>query len=213
MTQIDTIVFDLGGVLFDVDYHKTSKAFNDLGIDVNKAAYAQQHQSRHFDDLEIGKLSEHDFLMQLSTLSRDGTTTDQVKQAWNAMLVGFPQRRRALLERVKKNYRLLLLSNTNSIHEAAFKKMIETTFGHYWFDSVFDKVYLSHHIGKRKPNHETFEYVNKDAQLNKTSTLFIDDSVQHAVGALKYGWHAIHLKVAAGEEVAKLFDANGKLKE
>jgi putative hydrolase of the HAD superfamily len=48
-------------------------------------------------------------------------------------------------------------------------------------------VFLSHEIGMRKPNTDTFEYVLDEAGINANETLFIEDSIQHIESANNVG--------------------------
>ena len=70
-------------------------------------------------------------------------------------------------------------------------------------ESFFNKVFLSHELGLRKPNTEIFDFVINDQKLNPKTTLFIDDSIQHIEGAKKTGLQTFHLKKQ--EEIYALF--------
>ena len=59
----------------------------------------------------------------------------------------------------------------------------------------FDKVYLSHKIGDRKPNESVFINICKEQGLNKNKTLFIDDSIQHIKSANKLGFKNPSFKI------------------
>jgi len=89
---------------------------------------------------------------------------------------------------------LLLLSNTNEIHEAAFNKILEDERGIANIGAFFDRVYLSHRIGMRKPDVTVFERILEENNLKAEHTLFIDDSPQHVEGARKAGIRAIWLE-------------------
>ena len=88
----------------------------------------------------------------------NNTSLEQVENAWNAMLVDLPQSRLDYIKNLKNNYQIFLLSNTNEIHIKAFRKNIGEE---KWiaFSSLFDKMYLSHQIGVRKPNKEDFKII------------------------------------------------------
>jgi putative hydrolase of the HAD superfamily len=87
----------------------------------------------------------------------------------------------------KKGFRLYVLSNTNSIHLEAFRKIAFEEHGIKDFDGLFDKVYYSHLVQKRKPNTSIFEYVLQNAGLKADETLFIDDNEPNLIGARKTG--------------------------
>jgi glucose-1-phosphatase len=118
----------------------------------------------------------------------------QIVDAWNAMLLHFPIRRLQILQQLRNYYDLYLLSNTNEIHEAAFNDILSREHGMPGLGVFFDRVYLSHRVGLRKPMPEIFEKVLHDNNLNATETLFIDDSPQHIEGAKKLGIQTIYLE-------------------
>ena len=184
---IKNIIFDLGGVIFDVDYNRTSTAFKKLGCDNFDELYSQQKQSGLFDELETGKISIQSFINEMLRLLPNGATPKQIIDAWNAMLIGVPQIKLQKLLAHKQNYRTFLLSNTNAIHEEAFTKMIQQKNNIDSFSSFFEKIYYSHRIGLRKPTKEVFEFVLEQNNLLPSETLFIDDSPQHLVGAESVG--------------------------
>ena len=186
MTTIKNIVFDLGGVLYHIDYNLTIKAFENLGIKDFHEHFSQQKQNYLFNRLEKGQISDEDFIKEIKVLLPH-CTREKIINAWNALLIGLPKENIQLLQALSKKYRLFLLSNTNSIHIKHINKLLYKNYDLKSLDSLFDKVYLSHQIGKRKPNSETFEWVLKDAKILAQETFFIDDSIQHINNAKKVG--------------------------
>lgn len=190
---IKHIIFDLGGVLMNIDYMLTEKAFVDLGIIDFPQLYSQLHQTNLFDDWETGKIDETEFISGLQKAAGINLAAADIISAWNAMLLDFPIRRLQILQQLRLHYDLLLLSNTNEWHEAAFNKILYSAHGIPNIGVFFDKVYLSHRVGLRKPSKEIFERVLSDNNLQAEHTLFIDDTPQHIEGAKLLGIQTIHL--------------------
>ena len=186
MSAIKNILFDLGGVLYHIDYGITIKAFEKLGIKNFHKHFSQQQQNNLFDQLETGKISNTDFIKEMKVLLPN-CTKEEIINAWNGLLIGIPKENIQLLKDLSKQYRLFLLSNTNLIHINQIKKLLYKDYNLKSLDPLFDKIYLSHQIGMRKPNRETFEWVLKDAGILAHETLFIEDSIQHIKGANKVG--------------------------
>ena len=189
---IKSVIFDLGGVIYGVDYHKTINAFKALGIDRFEEVYAKAGQSDLFNDLEEGKISRAVFVERIKTLSGQDMISSQIFIAWNSMLLGFMPDALTCLKRLRGSYRLFLLSNTNEIHI----QEIESSVGAEVFSdfcALFEKVYLSHELGLRKPHPEVFTHIIEEQELAASETLFIDDSIQHVEGAIKAGLRAYHL--------------------
>lgn len=187
------IIFDLGGVLLNIDYQLTEKAFQQLGIKDFSAIYSQLRQSSLFDELEVGKISANEFFSRLKDTAGISPADEDLKLAWNAMLLDMPLRRLQLLQQLRLYYDLVLLSNTNEIHEEAFNKIIEGVHGHS-IAAFFDRIYYSHRIGMRKPDTEVFEMILNENGFKPEHTLFIDDSPQHVEGAKKLGIQTIWLE-------------------
>ena len=186
MSAIKNILFDLGGVLYHIDYGITIKAFEKLGIKNFHKHFSQQQQNNLFDQLETGKISNTDFIKEMKVLLPN-CTKEEIINAWNGLLIGIPKENIQLLKNLSKQYRLFLLSNTNLIHINQINKLLYEDYNLKSLDPLFDKIYLSHQIGMRKPNRETFEWVLKDAGILAHETLFIEDSIQHIIGANKVG--------------------------
>ena len=114
--------------------------------------------------------------------------------AWNAMLLEIPSVRLEFIQKLKKNFKTYLLSNTNEIHIKKFEEDLSNTNELKDFQNCFDQIYYSSEIGMRKPDAECFLKVIQDHHLNAHETLFIDDTIQHVKGARKVGINAILLK-------------------
>lgn len=198
--SISNIIFDLGGVIINVDYHKTEKAFKQLGISDFEKIFSQVQQSKVVDKLEVGHISPSEFRKTLhEIISNPNISDEKIDAAWNAMILDFPKQRLEILKKLRTKYKIFLLSNTNQIH-------IDYCIANLDFElikSKFDKVYLSHEIHLRKPDVEIYDYVVKDAHLQAAQTLFIDDTVKNVEGAWRAGLKAYHL--TDGETIDDLF--------
>lgn len=188
------IIFDLGGVLLNIDYNLTEQAFVAAGIRNFSELYAQLHQSELFDRFEMGQMPAKEFVTALINASSQAVTETQIINAWNAMLLDFPLRRLQILQQLHLYYDLFLLSNTNEIHEEAFNGILQRAHGLPSISVLFDRVYLSHRLGMRKPMKEIFQRVLDDNGLKPEETLFIDDSPQHVSGAKLLGIQTIYLE-------------------
>jgi putative hydrolase of the HAD superfamily len=198
----DTLLLDLGGVLIDVDYHASARAFEALGLDDFDALYSKARQDHLFDGLETGDLSPAQFRDRIRHLYRPDITDQQIDTCWNAMLGTIPAERINLVERLKERYQVLLLSNTNAIHVPAFEAIVARDNGIADFKGLFHGAYYSCEIGLRKPHAEAFHHVLQRHDADPGRTLFIDDSIQHVLGARATGLHAEHLELEKEDVVA-----------
>ena len=194
MQNFSAIIFDLGGVLLNLDYGRTRQVFMDLGVEDFDGHYTQFKGSPLFDDLETGKVSDLAFYEDFRRLSGTRLTDEQIRTAWNAMLLDFPPARVELLADLRKRYRIFLMSNTNAIHYEAFQEIFRKATGMKSLDDCFEKAYYSHLMGLRKPDKDPFARILEEQGLNPEETLFIDDLAINLEGARAVGIKTHHLK-------------------
>ncbi|MGE3610695.1 MAG: HAD family hydrolase [Bacteriovoracaceae bacterium] len=195
LENIDAVIFDLGGVILNLDYNLTVIEFEKHveGLDRN-VFFGKKEQLPFFSAYEVGKISTEEFIKSFNDYYMKNFSYEDFKSYWNAMILDIPLGRIELIRSLKtQGKKVFLLSNINHLHEIAveerFKELGETSN----FLSLFDKGYYSHHIGLRKPTTEIFDYVMKEQNLTPDRTVFIDDSVHHVEGARLVGINAVHL--------------------
>lgn len=183
MAEIKNIIFDLGGVLLNIDFNKTKRAFEKLGVTNFDSFYSKESANPVFESLETGHISNESFYAAVQPYCNPGTTFRQIQCAWNEILLDFRYKSVAHLLQLKEKYNLFLLSNTNAIHHAEFSESFKKENEGFDFDNYFIKTYYSHQIQKRKPYPETYLYVVNNAGIKAGETLFIDDSQSNIEGA------------------------------
>lgn len=204
LAEIDAIIFDLGGVIINIDYPRTILAFNALHSEDQEFPYSQHQQAELFDAFEKGEIPPWKFRDGLrKTLALDCSDA-KLDAAWNAMLLDIPSERIRLIEKLGQHKRIFLLSNTNSIHKVAFDKIFHQTCGEHYdhLDQLFEQAYYSHQVGDRKPNPSIFQKVIDEQNLNPARTLFIEDTIRHIEGAKTTGLQTYHL--TQGETITQL---------
>ena len=184
---MENIIFDLGGVLIDIDYTKTNEAFKRIGCPNFDDLLSQPKTKPLFEALETGKISENDFLETIIRKSNLHITKRAFITAWNAMLLSFNAEYLIFLEIMAVKYNIYLLSNTNSIHFKRFQEIFTRDTGKPSFDIYFSKAWYSHLLGLRKPQKEIYEFVLHEVNLEPSTTLFIDDSIKNISGAKEVG--------------------------
>lgn len=187
MAAIKNIIFDLGGVLLNIDFDKTKRAFEKLGVTNFDNLYTKESASPVFELLETSHISNEDFYTAMQLHCSNGTTFSQIQSAWNEIFLDFRYESITYLVQLKQKYNLFLLSNTNAIHHAEFSGIFKRENEGRDFDSYFLKAYYSHQIQRRKPYPEIYLYVINNAGIKAEETLFIDDSVANIEGARQAG--------------------------
>lgn len=194
MKEIKNIIFDLGGVLLNLDIQKTADAFAQMGVKEFRKLFALGHAASFFKEYEVGSITDDQFIDALQNLAGQPSDRSAVIAGWNAMLGDFPAERIELLIQLKQKYRLFLFSNTNAIHLASFQQTYSHAFSGSLLDDLFEKAWYSHNIRLRKPDVKAFEYVLSDKQLLPHETLFIDDALVNVEGARAAGIQGLHLE-------------------
>ncbi len=189
---IDNIIFDLGGVLYSIDYWETFKRIGDLlGMDID-----QDNIPDGVHDIvrsyNSGSIKTETFLWQLQRISHNSIPLPQkLISAWNSMLIGWEDGIFKFLEELRKNYNLYLYSNINDLHYQHLMHELSTTHNDLQLQDYFDGMAFSHLIKHVKPDLQAFKYVLNLYDVDPDRTLFIDDFSENIDGALESGMKAI----------------------
>ena len=186
------ILFDLGGVILDINVQATLKRFYELGFPAELMEILNSMTTDIYFKYETGKLDTEQFRNEIRRTTGIEMSDQSIDEAWNAMLVRIPEERTSLLKRLSKHYKLYMLSNTSALHVKVFEKMYLDSAGES-MHQVFDKIYYSHEIGWHKPDREAWEYVIKDAGIKAEETLFLDDNIHNIKASQELGFQAIHI--------------------
>ena len=102
MTKIKNIIFDLGGVILNLDYSKTDIEFHKLGLNNFSKLYSKKKQSKIFDDFEKGRFSAEKFIFLIKQAEKIKIKDSDFVNAWNAMLLEIPKERMEFIKRLVK---------------------------------------------------------------------------------------------------------------
>jgi glucose-1-phosphatase len=197
--KTEAIIFDLGGVLLNLDVRRSIDAFLELGFDnveekmsriLTKTPGAEAPGI--FQLYETGKITSEQFREGLREYAGRYISDEDIDRAWTIMLLDLPPGNIRLLEKLRGSYKLYLLSNTNAIHIETLLRNSGEENGFSGMVNLFNKIYYSHIIRMRKPDVEIFRHVIEDAGLDPKTTVLIDDSIHNVEGAKAAGLLAIH---------------------
>lgn len=196
--MIKNIIFDFGGVLYDLDYELTSNQLSELST-INKYVTTLDEMLEIPDLFEKGLINESEFRTHLRDMFGILNQNDNaLDKAWNAMLIAIKPDAVEFLKEINKTFNTALLSNTNSIHYRRFHQETEE------LENSFQFVFFSHQIGMRKPDIEIYDYVCKNCGFKPEETLFIDDNLVNVNGAISAKLQALHWK--RNGELSELFN-------
>ena len=202
--KIKNLLFDLGNVIVDIDIDGAlGRVKSLLNEDADTAII-----EKTFIDYECGHISTEIFINQILRQSDRKYQATDVIEAWNSMLISIPSYRLAMLEMLRPNYNVYLLSNTNSLHLEWVHRYVKRVHKVSNFEETyFDQAFYSHMIGDRKPNQSIFKHVSEEAFMTPEVTLFMDDMEENITVAAELGFSTFHVK--AGEEVAEYLKLEG----
>ncbi len=202
--NIRNLLFDLGNVIVDID------------ID---GAYSRLRSLFHADaeheliekallDYECGRISTDIFINTMLSQSERRYQAVDVIEAWNSMLIGIPPYRLDMLEKLRSNYNVYLLSNTNALHLEWIHRYVRKVHQVESFEKkYFDHAFYSHIVGDRKPNASLFKFIIEDTFMTPALTLYMDDVQENLDVAGKQGFQTYLVK--PGEEIAEYLKENG----
>jgi len=202
LKEIKNIIFDLGGVLLNIDPRKTIEAFGQLGMEQLIGDKGLTYDHDIFYLMEQGKVSPEEFRNGVRQLLKNEVSDQQIDEAWTAMLLDFPAVRVQLLRNLRNHFRIYLFSNTNAIHVAKYHSHFRELH-QFEVSSLFDKDFYSNEIGFRKPSAESFQEIIRLSGVCAAETLFIDDSHDNTNAAANCGLKAYWLK--PGEKIEEIF--------
>ena len=191
--EIDNYIFDLGevivhltpdNVIYGFSKHTTLPSTDLKKLLVNDPCLF---------DYETGRIDDDQFIEKVNQIYEMSLSSDDFEVIWNSMLHEIPIQKLQLLESLSVQAQTLVLSNTNAMHERGFESMIEgLTNGKRLADFVHHP-YYSHHIGLRKPDVSSFQFLIDQHHLVPERTMFIDDKIENIEAARLVGLQTIHL--------------------
>jgi putative hydrolase of the HAD superfamily len=199
---IKNIIFDLGGVLLNIDPQKTIDAFSQLGMQQLVGDKGLSYDHDIFYLMEQGQISPDEFRNGVLQLLPAKVTFDEIDSAWTAMLLDFPEIRIDLVKNLRRDYKIYLFSNTNAIHVEKFHSNFRNQHG-FDVSTLFNKDFYSNEIGYRKPMPEAYQEIIRLSGINPAESLFIDDSLQNVDAAIASGLKGFWLE--PGQKVEEIF--------
>ncbi len=198
--KFDTIIFDLGGVILNLDYQRTISGLGQIFSQDASHFYTRTAQNELFDRFERGEVSPDEFRSHVVKMFDAQQVVDpkeraiDIDAAWNALILDIPEKTFEVLARLSKSHRTFLLSNTNSIHLEYFFNVYKANYEatHGAFADFFEVAYYSHLMGQRKPEPRIFQTLIDTHALDPKRTLFLDDNLHNLEGAQSVGLQVKH---------------------
>lgn len=184
---VNTIIFDMGGVIITIDQEQAVSRFAALGLKDAAQQLDPYTQGGIFGLLEEGRITDEEFRRELSLLVQRDLSYDECRHAWLGYCKEIPRRNLDALRRLRRQgYRLVLLSNTNPFMMSYILSEQFDGQGHPLSDYL-DALYMSYKMKVMKPNEEFFRRVLMAEQVPPSACLFVDDGPRNVAAASQVG--------------------------
>ena len=189
----DFLIFDLGNVIIDIDYQLALQYIkNEISIDHHHKADGFYLTDFH-KDYEKGLIDSMVFRDEVRAYFGQDWEDEKVDDLWNKLLLKIPAERLNLISKLRENYQVGVLSNTNHIHIQAVNKILSEDHGVGNFDPIFDWVFFSHEMGLAKPSPEIYEKMLVDLGTSADRVIFFDDLEANVAAAKAIGINAVQV--------------------
>ena len=219
--MITDIIFDLGGVLLDLNMQDLQKACVRLGISpelffvktstplgksgVDTSTICQGvSASKVITDYQVGNMTSEAFLSLVLSLCPAGITPEDIIEAWNSCIGIIPRWRLDMIKELRRRgYHTHLLSNTNDLHWEEIKRRYFSEEGYTCAD-LFDNAFVSHEVHLAKPYPEIYHYAVRQIGRPAGQCLFIDDALANVEGAQQEGLQGVWLDLSKGDNLKSI---------
>lgn len=186
-----TFVFDMGGVLIDLDPHACIRNFTALmdtsgGLNVSAADLLGNGGKTPLGQYELGLITTRQLLDYFHTLSRPEVTDEQLRAAWLSMTLTIPESRKALVRRLhRQGHTVFLLSNINEMHWDYIRPMFQQD--GFSLDDYFDRLFLSNELHMVKPQEQVYDLVMSYVPQGD-EVVYVDDLEHNRLPGSRRGW-------------------------
>lgn len=187
LNNVKILLFDFGGVVVDIDRNQAVQRFEEIGVEQADSLLDAYKQSGIFLQLEEGTISPHDFRNALCALAGKEISSEEIDYAWMGFFTSVDQNRLDYINKLRKSYRVCLLSNTNPI-VMGWARSAQFSQSGKPLDAYFDKLYLSYQMGVVKPAPAIFEQILKLENVPPNQIMFFDDGLANIKVAASLGF-------------------------
>ena len=192
--ELTTLIFDLGGVIINIDQSLTIKKLESISKNNSNILYTLDYKNnkpnnllKFFFEFEKGLINENDFRNQLNNLLNISLDMKSFDAIWNKLIISFNYNLLDLIIKLKTRYQFFVLSNTNSIHQKFYNELCKNEYGKS-LKEIFHKIYYSHEVKLRKPEKKIYELILDQNKLEGNEVMFFDDITENLIASEKIGY-------------------------
>jgi putative hydrolase of the HAD superfamily len=185
------LLFDLGGVLIEIDFGRAFEAWSGHSALPASELARMFTFDAEYERHERGEIAASDYFAHLASALRLSGTQEQIESGWNAIFVREIEETVRLVQAARRKLPCYAFSNTNASHMAAWAAQFPSVV------SSFDRIFVSHEMGMRKPERPAFEHICRTLDLPAESILFFDDLPANVQGAVDAGLRGVCVRTPA----------------
>jgi glucose-1-phosphatase len=193
LSDVDFLIFDLGNVIIDIDYHHTFRLIKSKVPEQLHSRVDQFYVTDFHKAYEKGLIDSPTFRNEVRNYFEQSWSDQEVDELWNSLLGKIPPYRLDLVKKLRQTHQVGVLSNTNEIHIEGVYGLLKEEFQADSFDPFFDRIFYSHEMGLAKPDVAIYEKVVEELGTSPERVLFFDDLLANVEGAKKIGIHAVQV--------------------
>jgi FMN phosphatase YigB (HAD superfamily) len=193
LKDTETIIFDLGEVIIDLDSKRVINQFQKHSDKSAEDIIRLISKSQDLIDYEVGKMTDVEFCQVVNELLSIELSQASFEAIWNSFLGIIKLDKLHLMLALKEKFNVLILSNTNAIHQRAFDRRVGEHIPSKTMADMVHTAYYSHELGLRKPDPHIYQKVIDLQNLNPAKTIFFDDRLENITAAQDSGIQAIQV--------------------
>lgn len=186
--KIEALLFDVGGVLFDIDYRlavQTWQQWTSLSLE---EMYCRFEIDEPYQQHERGEITSPTYFNHVRQLYELDAADADIAAGWNAIFLDEITQTTKSIQQLSGRLPCFAFTNTNTLHHdhwlAAYPGIV----------TLFDRIFASHEMGVRKPEKEAFQAIAAATGIDLSKILFFDDTEENVIGARAVGMQAVHVK-------------------
>jgi glucose-1-phosphatase len=186
--SVDGIIFDLGGVLVNIDFARVFSVWASYAKTDIEHIKSRYNFDKYYEAHERGEISQLEYFSSLRGSLEIDITDEQFSDGWNSIFGEEIADITPILQKLSQKRPLFILTNTNTIHQKVWENRYANLL------SNFKQIFVSSDIGLRKPEPKIFKYVSENTGIDLKRLVFFDDMLENVTGARNVGISSIQVR-------------------
>ena len=188
MGDVEALLFDLGGVIFEIDFGGAIAVWSAYSGEREEVIAQRFGFDTHYERHERGEIDARQYFQSLRNLLRIDLTDAQFSEGWNSIYGPELEIAGKLPGLLAGRMPLFAFTNSNPTHQASWEQRYSRAL------SMFQRIFVSSEMGVRKPEPRSYEAVSRELGIPLDRMVFYDDTQENVEGARAVGMQAVHVR-------------------